>query len=504
MWPNRSSLPTNLPRGVVFLVVLVVVGGSLLAASGAGVVYVFPGDGDESDGTIVETEAYAEEIEEIHKQGVTGDGVRVGIIGSAFDPTHEAIADRVRSHRNLELGQQSVSPDPDHDTAVAEVVAETAPNAELELVSIGSQPSATVYHEAVGQLVYRDVDVILDAGSYFPQSRADAEAFDRAVESAREDGVVFVTSAGNYAEHNWLDTIESEGWVAFDEDDIEANRLGDGTVSGQLTLRLAWDGQADLELYLYRHLPDAEDKVVARSTDDEGPGGIEGIDVLVPSGSYYVAVYADAVEEPTNVRLLSGTQPLEYVVPEESVTAPADSDAAISVSATEDGMLRPDSSRGSDVTVNAPGVAETDRGTLEGTSAATSHVAGAIALVKSHEPRLSPNDTVARLRSSATDRSVDRLSPREMFASIESGEEYPTTRTGESSAAETPETTAAETPESIGTEEPARNRSKSTAERSTAPAPEASLVTTSVDSTWMTSSRSAANGTATGGYLLAP
>lgn len=425
------------PFGLIL--VTLVIGGLLLAATGTAVVYVTPADDTaNSPETLVETDTYAEEIEMMHEHGITGDGVRVGIIGSTFDAGHEPIEPQVVSHRQLTIDRQYRTSDPDHDTAVAEVVAETAPESELVLVSLGSRPSATVYREAIGQLLYRDVDIILDAGSYFPQTRSDAEAFDRAVEAAREEGVVVLTSAGNYANNNWVDTVTENGWVDFDEDGtIEANQVGDGRVSGQLTLRLYWDEPADLELYLYRHLPDAADKVVAKSTDERGPNGIEGIDVLVPSGEYYVAVYAESIDDGTDVRLISGTQPLSHTVPEESVTAPGSSDAAISVAATDGRMLRADSSRGEGVAVSGPGVAGTERSDLEGTSAATSHVAGTVALVQSHEPELAPNETERELKASRAGEPSGLVSPQRMLSSIDPEAELPIDEDDRSTSNET-------------------------------------------------------------------
>lgn len=332
--------------------------------------------------------------DEVHERGVTGAGVRVGVIGREFDPGHPAVADAVGGASRFGDGRLRAGSTP-HDTAVAEIVHGTAPGAELYLASVGPRPTPSEYRAAVEWLVASDVDVIVDAGSYFPPSGDDMTRMTDAAEAASDAGVVFVTSAGNYATRHWSDRVAGEGWVAFD-DGVEANPVGDGAIDGRLSLRLYWEGDADYDLYLYRHRPDGPDPVVAKSTASQSGTGehSESIDVAVPEGRYYVAVHAvDAGEVPTRVDLFATDHGLEYSTAEGSMVAPATGEGVISVGAVASGAggEQAYSSRGDGLDIAAPDGARTrSAGRLYGTSAAAPVVAGTAALMKAERDDLSP------------------------------------------------------------------------------------------------------------------
>ncbi|QLG27235.1 S8 family serine peptidase [Halorarum halophilum] len=330
--------------------------------------------------------------------GVGDDAVRVGVIGSEFDSGHPTLDGRVVAHTQLSgssfaLDAPSAS---SHDTAVAEIVADRTDDAGLYLVGVGSQPSPAEYERAVDWLLGNDVDVIVDSGSYFPSTADGMEQISGAAERATESGAVFVTSAGNYGQSHWRGSPDDEGWVEF-ADGVQGNRLGDGALAGEVTLRLYWDGDADYDLYLYRDLAGPDDPVVAKST--RSSGNAEAIDATLSEGHYYVAVYArDAGEEP--VDLFAAERSLAHAVGEGSTVAPADAAGVISVAAVDDsGTLRRYSSVSADV--SAPGAADTAvAGRFDGTSAAAPVVAGAVASMQSDEA-LSPAKVEAILRDTA-------------------------------------------------------------------------------------------------------
>ena len=329
---------------------------------------------------------------------VGDDTVRVGVIGSEFDSGHPALDGRVAAH--TELSGPSFALDApsaaSHDTAVAEIVADRTDDAALYLVGVGSQPSPTEYERAVDWLLGNDVDVIVDSGSYFPSTADGMEQISDAAERATESGTVFVTSAGNYGRSHWRGSPDAEGWVEF-ADGSQGNRLGDGTLAGEVTLRLYWDGDADYDLYLYRDLVGSDDPVVAKST--RASGNAEAIDASLAEGHYYVAVFArDAGEEP--VDLFAAEHSFAHSVGNGSAVAPADAAGVISVAAVDEtGTLRRYSSRSADV--SAPGTADTTvAGRFDGTSAAAPVVAGAVASMQSDEA-LSPAKVEAILRSTA-------------------------------------------------------------------------------------------------------
>lgn len=338
-----------------------------------------------------------------------GDEVRVGVIGSAFgdaaDIDGRVVArERVAASRfGLTVDDRSVG---DHDAAVASVVAQRAPESSLYLASVGHEPTPAEYARAVDWLVAQDVDVIVDSGSYYPRTADGMDRIAAAAERAADEGTVFVTSGGNTANRHWRGAATDPGWLAFGDDGTQGNRLGDGRISGAVTLRLYWTGSGDYDLYLYRDVADGPDEVVAKSTRESGSA--EAIDAVLPRGSYYVAV---DVRDPGagHVDLFAARHRLAYAAGDGSAVAPATADGVISVGAVgPDGRLAAYSPASTDVRA-AGTVALPDGRTLEGTSAAAPAVAGVVAemSVAAGEDGLTPAEAERLLRRTAVDGRID-------------------------------------------------------------------------------------------------
>lgn len=382
----------------------------------------------------------------VHDRGLTGAGVSVGVIGQGFD-ADGAVAPHVAAERQVGDPPRSTA----HDTAVAEVVSETAPDADLYLAGVGRTPTPAEYAAAVEWLTARGADIIVDSGSYFPSVAADERRLTAAAERATDRGVVFVTSAGNYADRHWAGAGTAEGWVTFADDDA-ANALADGErLQGRVTVRLRWHAAADYDLYLYRRLPNGADRVVAKSVGDEtGPGlTVESIDVAVPRGRYYVGVYADSVATatgnsvatatgnsvatatskpaatPGRVQVFAAHHRLEHTTAHGSMVAPATSDRVVAVGAAANGehLAYSSLSATGSVDLTAPDSARTRADpTLAGTSAAAPYVAGTAALVEAAGRDPSPARVEAILERTADDEgsTVDALAAVE--AASASGE----------------------------------------------------------------------------------
>lgn len=359
----------------------------------------------------------------LHEAGVTGEGVKVGVIGARFDAGHPELSTHVAGTRRFDGNAHLRAGE--HDTAVAEVVSDVAPGADLYLASVGENPTPASYARAVDWLVSQDVDVVVDSATYFPRTADGVERMTAAAERAAENGVVFVTSAGNYAERHWSDRVGDDEWVNFSATS-EGNALGGGDpVAGRVSLRLYWRSDADYDLYLYRHRPGA-DAVVAKSTDLQAGEGshAEAVDVAVPRGRYYVAVHTiRGPTAPSELDLFSAYQPLQYATPNGSVAAPAGGRHVIAVGAIDpgSGAARSYSSRGDSVDLSAPdGLVTGSFGELYGTSAAAPYVAGTAALMESRNRDLSPAE-VERLLERTANRSGD--APRlDAVAAVEAAE----------------------------------------------------------------------------------
>ncbi len=362
----------------------------------------------------------------LRSRGYTADGAKVGVIGAGFAAASLADADADVADRRRLAPDRPPGPAATHDTAVAAVVGHTAPGADLYLAGVGRSPTPERYARAIEWLVANDVEVIVDSGSYFPSVAGDGERITVAAERAAAEGVVFVTSAGNYAERHWAGRRGGAGWVAF-ANGSEANRLAGGDpVAGRVSLRLRWTGRADFDLYLYRRTPGAPDPVVAKSvTRTTGPGrAVESIDAVVPRGRYYAAVHAPSrPAERVRLQLFSTRHGLEHATPHGSMVAPAAGEHVVAVGAVgPDGEVRSYSSRGGFVDVAGPGTVRTDAaGDLSGTSAAAPYVAGTAALVDSQGGDLAPGEVERILESTAAADGVDPVAAVRAAAESDAG-----------------------------------------------------------------------------------
>lgn len=346
----------------------------------------------------------------VHDAGVTGEGVRVGVIGSQFAVENSRIGDAVAGSRRFVGDSPGLFADTTHDTAVAEIVSRTAPDADLYLASVGAESGPDEYAAAVSWLRERDVDVIVDAGSYFPASADGMARLNEVAAAAADNGTTFVTSAGNYADRHWAGN-GSEGWVAF-RNDTEYNTIGEGEISGAVSLRLYWEGSARFDLYLYRAEP-GENTLVAKSETNETGNGTqtEAIDATLPPGRYYVAVRGGPNASGTRLELFASRHELGVSSDSGGMVAPATADGVLAVGAADavTGEPRPYSSSGPALDISAPDGADTSAaGELYGSSAAAPLVAGTLTLMLAENESLTPTEAQRVLRDTAV-RSDGRL-----------------------------------------------------------------------------------------------
>jgi hypothetical protein len=341
----------------------------------------------------------------LHRQGVTGENVTVGVIDGGFRMSDPELAGHVAAYRSFGTPGGT-----DHGTAVASVVADTAPDADLHLAAVGDSTSVAEYRDAVAWLRASGADIIVDAGSYFGHAGADTTALSAVATNASRE-VVFVTSAGNFGQRHWSGVHEPDDrrWLTF-RPGAEGNPLAGGeVVEGRVRASLAWDpvdGSAatgGYELYLLRRGVGGQ-RVVASAAADAGESSAY-IDAVVPRGRYYLAVEGEDADTPHRLELFA-TRDLTYRTPNGSLSAPASAPGVLAVGAYDHTAtaVAPFSSRGpvgnrTGVDLVAPdAVAAPGTGASGGTSFAAPYVAGSAALLASAHP----NASAAALRAALT------------------------------------------------------------------------------------------------------
>jgi hypothetical protein len=365
-----------------------------------------------------------------HERGITGAGVRVAVFdlqwfGAEGDPdelgpftTHDCYA-----HPSCALAMDTWRPrfffeEGVHGYACAEVLHDIAPDATLHLVRVNGQ---TTLENAVDWAVREGIDVVSMSMSFFNASFYDGTGrVSVQMERARAGGVLMVVSAGNYADSHWhgrLVDSDLDGRMEFDGEDGLWIYLNAGARRG---IYLTWDqfrtcGTTDLDAILY----DSEGRIVERSLDRQDPDAdrCEPVERLTgrveEDGWYRLEVLLErGAAVALDVDVLATRGDVHGTMAEGSIADPGVSPAAFTVGAVRAaGYLTNDveafSSRGPSIAgVAKPDIAGPDGLSTDaygpvgfyGTSAAAPAVAGAVALVMSEDPTLTPFQAARRLQ----------------------------------------------------------------------------------------------------------
>jgi len=355
--------------------------------------------------------------DELQLAGVTGRNVTVGVIDSGFRVSDPEIADHVGAYRSLD----DEGGDWVHGTAVASVVADTAPGARLHLAAVGGSTTPGEYRDAVAWLRESGADVIVDAGSYFGQPGDGSGEIARTAAAASRD-VVFVAAAGNYGQRHWRGTHDPGSGatrVQFETGETVNYLEGGAPFAGTVSATVRWDdwdatdgNRSGYDLLLYRRQPGADAVVATGAEHDDEP--VEHLAARVPRGRYYLAVRATNATNATDADTLHlfASRGLTHRSPRASLTAPGTAPGVLTVGALDGtDSVAAFSSRGP--------VAGTDRFGVDlvapddvalpgaspgaGSSYAAPYVAGTAALLVEARPSLTPREVRMVLRNSATD-----------------------------------------------------------------------------------------------------
>ncbi len=344
----------------------------------------------------------------VHEAGNTGQGVKVAVIDLGFDVNNPEIAANIVEAISFRFdGDITAGGNSNHGTAVSEIVVDVAPDVQLFLYNIQFELELL---DAIDFIINnRDIDIISMSLGTNVGPEDGTSPISQAVNNARNNGILFVVSAGNGGDSHWEGNF-------FDPDanDIHDFAVGDETIEFRaqagdvVTVILNWDdwpiSVQDYDLVIF----DKNFTLVGFSVnpqcfedDDEmivcpGAPPAEFDTFVAPiNGIYHVVIVEFHATESVLFDLYTSHPLREYNVSSSSLSIPADASGAFSVGATarqndrledfssrgptNDGRIKPD--------IVAPNrVITSNINQFSGTSASAPHVAGAAALVKTEVP----------------------------------------------------------------------------------------------------------------------
>ncbi|MEA1949339.1 MAG: CFI-box-CTERM domain-containing protein [Thermodesulfobacteriota bacterium] len=340
-----------------------------------------------------------------HSSGYAGSGVNVAVIDVGFALLNDAIDNHELPSNVVRIdckGSSCVSTDfsletEEHGTAVAEIVYDMAPGANLYLIKVDDTLDLW---DAKNYAISQGINIINSSLVAFNTNFYDGTCYSSnpvcTANDAYNHGILWVNAAGNQAKRHYEATFtdpDSDGWH---DENIEISANGNDTIKVYLT----WDAwpttSQDYNFYLYN----SSSALVAWSenpqTGTQEP--IEDISYSLPSdgaGIYDLRIQKISATSNHQLEVYSLYHDLSPAVASSSLLSPADASGAMAVGAidyrdwttgpqetfssrgpTNDGRIKPDIC-GPDWVLNYT------FGRFSGTSAASPHVAGAAALILS-------------------------------------------------------------------------------------------------------------------------
>ena len=362
---------------------------------------------------------------ENHAAGAKGQGVKVAVIDGGFKGADKLPRDIPIRRWYRDYTRTGIYAGTDaHGTACAEIIHDVAPEAELYLYKVADEVDL---ENAKDRCIQNGVAIVNYSATWVNEGFGDGRGIIcDIVNDAADNGILWVNAVGNYAPKHYMGF-----WRDSDADNRHDFAAGDDAVNfvadfaDAIRVTLTWDDwpitTADYDLYLYYQDAFGNIEEVSKSTDvqDEGGAPVEFLEyVALQEGTYGISVVRVGEAEPKKLRVWSWHHDIEYPVPASSLGIPSDARGSLSVGAihyyqwdlgtlasyssrgpTADGRIKPD-------LVAPSGVATASYGAYRlfgGTSAATPHVAGAAALLKSANPSLSRDGLWQALVESTVD-----------------------------------------------------------------------------------------------------
>ena len=360
-----------------------------------------------------------------HAKGFTGKGVRIAVIDGGFRGLSErqAAGDLPANVVTNDFCGGNFATEDDHGTAVAEIVHETAPDAQLYALCVDSEVGLAA---AVDFARSQGVDVINHSMGWAGPWRGDGSGpIGAIVASAKASGILWVNSAGNEGASHWSGTYspgpgKMHVWAEGDQGNTFVLPSG-VEVCGFLRWEEWPAGVSDFDLGLF--LSGVNVLLAASAGDQTGSQppfeGVcyeqsTGVDLMV-----FWAIGGYRVTTSPRLDLQSWSPDLQYWTAEGSIADPASSPAALAVGAicwqsrqleyyssqgpTIDGRMKPELVGHDSVSGSTYGAFSSCPSAFAGTSASSPEVAGTAALVKQAFPAYGPDQLQQYLRAAALD-----------------------------------------------------------------------------------------------------
>ena len=351
-------------------------------------------------------------------------GLRVGVIDSGFEGYRDLLGRDLppedRIHTNSFVEEDDIENDEEHGTGVSEIIYDLVPEVSLYLSNIETSGDL---NSAVTWMIENEVHVINMSLGFFAAGAGDGTGpLIEIVERAPQQDIPFVTSAGNQADRHWIGPYrdaDGDGFNDFAPGD-ESNAFK-ASAGDEIDIFMSWDfddylsSSQDFDLLLL----DSSDRIIAQSRSRQaglvGDWASEDISIFAPrNGTYHIVIQRVHASLPETLELYTFFSGLQFVEPEMSLTIPADGREVVAAGALYQGNGRPEffSSRGptKDGRIKpdfgAPdGVSTETYGPVGffGTSAASPHTAGAIALLVGRLGLTNPMQTIEMLIARARD-----------------------------------------------------------------------------------------------------
>jgi hypothetical protein len=357
-----------------------------------------------------------------HKAGITGKGIRVGVLDLGFGQTKDLMNGKdlptdLQSAQDLdELSED----DEVHGTACAQVVFGMAPDAKI---FIGMADTSSNFNQSINFFIKNKVHIITySVGSAVgPRDGTfgDALVVDRVVEKT---GILWLTAAGNEAENHTLFKFKDEDGDGAHDFDGE-NVLPFAAFAPSTGVTMNWNGNwkgGEKDEYTFQIFDERGREVGGASEAKRGRKNDFPFQFTrfrsTPRSKYFLVVRRGSKttsEATIDVFVNNGLFPDSAQVRDRSVTTPADSNSSLTVGATGltvdkiedyssqgptmDGRTKPDVSAptGEKLAVYKNG--------FNGTSGATPLVAGMAALYFQAFPDLTASEIRAAIQKSVVD-----------------------------------------------------------------------------------------------------